>query len=77
MKKQYNYKKANIDNNIKEVFNEQMRYFIGNPIFAIQTNLDPLRKRIRENRIEESLQIIDEIEQSISKINEVLSDGLY
>jgi signal transduction histidine kinase len=40
---------------------------IGNPIFAIETNLDPLRKRVSENRLREGLEVIDRIEVSVEK----------
>lgn len=41
---------------------------IGNPAFAIETNLDPLVKRISDGRTEEALKIVEEIRASLEKI---------
>ncbi|MEO5369422.1 MAG: HAMP domain-containing histidine kinase [Magnetococcus sp. DMHC-1] len=40
---------------------------IGNPIFAIETNLNPLQKRISEARTEEAIEIINNIQISVEK----------
>jgi signal transduction histidine kinase len=40
---------------------------IGNPIFAIETNLDPLQKRVAENRIGEAVEVIGSIRASVEK----------
>lgn len=40
---------------------------IGNPIFAIETDLEPLIKRIKEKRTEEAAQVIDNIRSSVEK----------
>jgi signal transduction histidine kinase len=40
---------------------------IGNPIFAIETNLDPLARRIREKRTDEALVVVGNIRSSIEK----------
>jgi signal transduction histidine kinase len=40
---------------------------IGNPIFAIETDLDPLLKRIRENRKQEVEVVVDNIRSSVEK----------
>ena len=40
---------------------------IGNPIFAIETNLDPLQKRVSENRPAEALNVISQIRVSVEK----------
>lgn len=40
---------------------------IGNPIFAIETNLNPLKRRVEENRKEEALDIISSIRTSVEK----------
>lgn len=40
---------------------------IGNPIFAIETDLEPLSKRIRENREEEALQVVKNIKSAVEK----------
>jgi pentatricopeptide repeat protein len=52
---------------------ENLDHFIGNPLFAIETNLDPLRKRIKEGRIEEALEILDEMQRSVDLAKEALS----
>ena len=38
---------------------------IGNPIFAIETNLDPLQKRVIENRTAEATEVIGSIRASV------------
>jgi len=40
---------------------------IGNPVFAIETNLDPLHRRIKEGRIHEALRVADSIRVSVEK----------
>ena len=40
---------------------------IGNPIFAIETDLDPLQKRVNENRANEASQVIGNIRSSVDK----------
>ena len=40
---------------------------IGNPIFAIQTNLDPLQLRITENRTGEAIEVMGSIRISVEK----------
>jgi len=40
---------------------------VGNPIFAIETNLDPLERRIREQRANEALEVVAEIRASVEK----------
>ncbi|MBN1902588.1 hypothetical protein JW926_14785 [Candidatus Sumerlaeota bacterium] len=40
---------------------------IGNPIFAIETDLDPLLKRIRENRKQEGEKVVENIRSSVEK----------
>jgi hypothetical protein len=53
---------------------DNLDHFIGNPLFAIETNLNPLRKRIREGRVEEALEIVDNIETSINQAKTALLD---
>lgn len=60
--KKFNQWLESMDQNI-----QNLDHFIGNPLFAIETNLEPLRKRIRESRIEEALQIVNDIEISVEK----------
>jgi signal transduction histidine kinase len=45
---------------------------IGNPIFAIETNLDPLQKRIAENRSQESVEVISSIRASVEKAKDIV-----
>ncbi|MBF0632023.1 MAG: HAMP domain-containing histidine kinase [Magnetococcales bacterium] len=45
---------------------------IGNPIFAIETDLDPLAKRIREDRKEEVNEIIANYRKSIDKAKAII-----
>lgn len=40
---------------------------IGNPIFAIETDLDPLVKRIKENRQNESIEVVENIRSAVEK----------
>jgi signal transduction histidine kinase len=40
---------------------------IGNPIFAIETDLDPLNKRIREQRTAEAEEVVENIRSSLEK----------
>lgn len=40
---------------------------IGNPIFAIETYLDPLNRRVRESRTEEATEIIGSIRLTVEK----------
>jgi signal transduction histidine kinase len=40
---------------------------IGNPIFAIETDLDPLAKRIREQRITEAVEVVGNLRSSVEK----------
>lgn len=45
---------------------------LGNPIFAIETNLDPLRKRIMESRVDEAKEVVDEIGLSVDKAKDII-----
>ncbi len=40
---------------------------IGNPVFAIETNLGPLEKRIAEDRKDEAVQVVESIRGSVEK----------
>jgi hypothetical protein len=53
---------------------ETVKERIGNPLFAIETNLEPLAKRIREGRTDEALEILDEIRLSVTKVKEALHE---
>lgn len=48
---------------------------IGNPLFAIETNLDPLERRVKEGRTEDALQIISEIRVSLEKAKRLLREA--
>jgi hypothetical protein len=45
---------------------------IGNPLFVIETYLNPLIKDIKEDKVDSALQIVERIRVSIEKIKEVL-----
>lgn len=45
---------------------------LGNPIFAIETNLEPLRKRVAEIRTTESLEVIEDIQHSVDSAKEII-----
>jgi signal transduction histidine kinase/nucleoside 2-deoxyribosyltransferase len=45
---------------------------IGNPIFAIETNLDPLERRIKEHRTEEAIEVADSIRRSVDKAKAIV-----
>ena len=40
---------------------------MGNPIFAIETNLDPLQRRITEQRTQDAIEVINDIRVSVDK----------
>lgn len=45
---------------------------LGNPIFAIETNLDPLEKRVKEHRFAEALGVIAAIRVSVEKAKAII-----
>ena len=45
---------------------------IGNPIFAIETNLEPLQKRINEQKADEAIQIVGKIRNSVEKAKSIV-----
>ena len=45
---------------------------IGNPIFAIETDLDPLERRLRESRPSEALSVLENIRSSIEKAKAII-----
>ena len=45
---------------------------IGNPVFAIETNLDPLNKRITEQRTQEALVVLGKIRDSVEKAKTII-----
>jgi len=47
---------------------------LGNKIFAMETNLDSLRKRIKEGRVVEALEIVSSFELFISVIKNIIID---
>lgn len=52
---------------------QDVKHSVGNPVFAIETNLHPLIKRIEENKVEEAVQIIQDIHVSVEKIKDCLA----
>jgi hypothetical protein len=49
---------------------------LGNPIFAIETSLDPLRKRILEGRTQEALEVVEIIAASVENAKQALDRHL-
>lgn len=53
---------------------DRLQHTVGNPVFAIETNLGLLRKRIEagsfgvDGQLDEALEIVDEIRKSLEKI---------
>lgn len=45
---------------------------IGNPLFAIETNLGPLEKRISEHRTDDALAVIKRIRRSVEKSKDIV-----
>jgi signal transduction histidine kinase len=45
---------------------------IGNPIFAIETNLDPLEKRVAENRTQDALSVISSMRVSVERAKGII-----
>ncbi|NQT38639.1 MAG: HAMP domain-containing histidine kinase [Planctomycetes bacterium] len=45
---------------------------IGNPIFAIETDLDPLKKRITEKRTDEAVDVIGNIRGAVEKAKNII-----
>lgn len=52
-----------------------IEHTIGNPVFAIETNLEPLRRRIQDGRQEEALRILDSLQISVERIKEDDTDS--
>ena len=46
---------------------------MGNPIFAIETNLEPLVKRIVDGRREEAVEVVHDIQESIEKAKAIVA----
>lgn len=45
---------------------------LGNPIFAIETILDPLQKRVEEQRTEDAIKVVARIRESIEKAKNIV-----
>lgn len=45
---------------------------IGNPIFAIETDLDPLQRRIRDRRIDEAIEVTANMRSSVDKAKAII-----
>jgi len=54
-------------NNDKPSLVDDIEHTIGNALFAIETNLQPLQLRIQQNRHVECTEILCEIQMSIEK----------
>ena len=50
-----------------------VKHIVGNSVFAIETNLQPLKKRIVEGRKDEAIEIVNSIETSIQQIVQFLT----
>ncbi|MGA7383551.1 MAG: ATP-binding protein [Methylocella sp.] len=46
---------------------------MGNPIFAIETNLDPLRRRIGDGRVGEAVEVVQRIRNSVEKAKGIVA----
>lgn len=46
---------------------------MGNPIFAIETNLDPLQLRIEDGRVTEAIAVIQSIRRSVEKAKAIVT----
>jgi signal transduction histidine kinase len=46
---------------------------MGNPIFAIETNLDPLQRRIEDGRSSEAIEVIQSIRRSVEKAKAIVA----
>jgi hypothetical protein len=53
---------------------EEVRHRVGNPLFAIETNLGPLARRIKDGRTGEALEIVGDVETSVNKAKLALSN---
>jgi hypothetical protein len=56
----------------EDLFETDIEHTVGNALFAMETNLISLKKRIQDGRTEEALKITDNIQQSIEKAKEGL-----
>jgi signal transduction histidine kinase len=46
---------------------------MGNPIFAIETNLDPLKRRIEDGRVAEAIKVVESIRSSVEKAKGIVA----
>jgi signal transduction histidine kinase len=46
---------------------------MGNPIFAIETNLDPLKRRIEDGRVGEAVKVVQSIRNSVEKAKGIVA----
>jgi hypothetical protein len=51
----------------EDQFESDIEHTVGNSLFAIETNLNPLRKRIQDGRISEALEIVNDLQASVEK----------
>lgn len=53
---------------------ENVRHLIGNPMFALETNLSSVRRRIQQGKSTEALELLDSMQTSIERIKTVLAE---
>jgi nitrogen fixation/metabolism regulation signal transduction histidine kinase len=46
---------------------------MGNPMFAIETNLDPLKRRIEDGRVSEAVKVVQSIRNSVEKAKGIVA----
>jgi signal transduction histidine kinase len=46
---------------------------MGNPIFAIETNLDPLARRIGDGRVSDAIEVVQSIRNSVEKAKSIVA----
>jgi signal transduction histidine kinase len=46
---------------------------MGNPIFAIETNLDPLERRIGDGRVKDAIEVVQSIRNSVEKAKSIVA----
>lgn len=56
----------------KHLDNNNLDHLVGNPLFAIETNIEPLRKRLIEKNHQECIDIVKEIEASFITIEKYI-----
>ena len=57
---------------MEQISIDHIEHVIGNPIFALETSIEPLIKRIKEGRKDEALEIVTSMSNSINKMKNEL-----